>query len=44
MPHDEQRDFLAELPSMTPRQRHDLLAILAGDLKARKLQLKKRGC
>ena len=42
--HDEQRDFLAELPSMTPRQRHDLLAILAGDLKARKLQLKKRGC
>lgn len=44
MPHDEQREFLAELPSMTPRQRHDLLAILAGDLKARKLQLKKRGC
>ena len=44
MPHDEQRDLLAELPSMTPRQRHDLLAILAGDLKARKLQLKKRGC
>ena len=44
LPHDEQRKFLAELPSMTPRQRHDLLAILAGDLKARKLQLKKRGC
>ena len=44
MPHDEQRDLLAELPSMTSRQRHDLLAILAGDLKARKLQLKKRGC
>ena len=32
MPHDEQRDFLAELPSMTPRQRHDLLAIIKGDL------------
>ena len=44
LPHDEQRVFLAELPTMTPRQRHDLLAILAGDLKARKLQLKKRGC
>lgn len=32
LPHDEQREFLAELPSMTPRQRHDLLAILKGDL------------
>lgn len=30
--HDEQRKFLAELPSMTPRQRHDLLAIINGDL------------
>ena len=44
MPRDEQRDLLAKLTSMTSRQRHDLLAILAGDLKARKLQLKKRGC
>lgn len=32
LPHDEQRKFLAELPSMTPRQRHDLLAIINGDL------------
>ena len=30
--HDEQRDFLAELPSMTPRQRHDMLGIIKGDL------------
>lgn len=32
LPHDEQREFLAELPTMTPRQRHDLLAIIKGDL------------
>lgn len=30
--HDEQREFLAELPSMSNRQRHDLMAILKGDL------------
>ena len=32
LPHDEQRKFLAELPSMSNRQRHDLLAIINGDL------------
>lgn len=32
LPHDEQREFLAELPTMTPRQRYDLLAIIKGDL------------
>ncbi len=32
LPHDEQRKFLAELPTMTPLQRHDLLAIIKGDL------------
>lgn len=32
LPHDEQREFLAELPTMTPRQCHDLLAIIKGDL------------
>lgn len=32
LPHDEQRAFLAELPGMTNRQRHDLLALLKGDL------------
>lgn len=32
LPHDEQREFLAELPTMTPRQRHELLAIIKGDL------------
>ena len=32
LPHDEQRVFLAELPTMTPRQRHDLLALIKGDL------------
>ena len=32
LPHEEQRKFLAELPTMTPRQRHDLLAIIKGDL------------
>jgi len=30
--HDEQRGWLAALPSMTPRKRHDMLAILKGDL------------
>ena len=35
LPHDEQRGFLAELPTMTPRQRHDLLAIIKGDLVCR---------
>lgn len=29
--HDEQREFLAELPTMSNRQRHDLLALLKGD-------------
>ena len=32
LPHDEQREFLAELPSMSPRRRHDLLALPKGDL------------
>lgn len=32
LPHDEQREFLAELPKMSNRQRHDLLALLKGDL------------
>ena len=32
LPYDEQRKFLAELPSMSNRQRHDLLAIINGDL------------
>jgi hypothetical protein len=35
LPHDEQREFLAELPSMSPRRRHDLLALLKGDLTQR---------
>lgn len=30
--HEQQRAFLDELPTMTPRQRHDLLAIIKGDL------------
>ncbi|NMM77559.1 hypothetical protein [Acidovorax sp. SRB_24] len=29
---DAQREFLAELSTMTPRQRYDLLAIIKGDL------------
>ena len=32
LPHDEQRAFLVALPTMTPRHRHDLLAIIKGDL------------
>ncbi|ABM41921.1 hypothetical protein Ajs_1731 [Acidovorax sp. JS42] len=32
LPHDEQREFLAEVPTMSNRQRHDLLAILKGDM------------
>lgn len=32
LPHDEQRGWLAALPGMTPRQRHDMLAMLRGDL------------
>lgn len=38
LPHDEQREFLAELPNMTPRQRHDLLALLKGDILHRQRQ------
>lgn len=30
--HDQQRELLAELPSMKPRARNDLLAIIRGDL------------
>ncbi len=33
--HDAQRQFLAELPSMSNRQRHDLLALIKGDLQHR---------
>lgn len=40
LPHDEQREFLAELPTMTNRQRHELLAIIAGDLKYRQRERK----
>lgn len=32
LPHEEQRQFLAELPTMTNRQRRDLLGILKGAL------------
>lgn len=32
LPHDEQRQFLAEMPTMSNKQRHDLLAILKGAL------------
>lgn len=32
-PHDEQREFLVELEDMTNRQHHDLLAVIADDLK-----------
>lgn len=35
LPHDEQREFLSELPTMKPRELRDLLAILKGDLKYR---------
>lgn len=38
--HDEQREFLAELPSMSNRQRHDLLAILKADLLHRQRERK----
>lgn len=40
LPHDEQREFLAELPSMSNRQRHDLLAILKADLLHRQRERK----
>lgn len=44
LPHDEQRKFLAELPTMTGRQRHDLLALIKGDLLHRTRNAnKKRG-
>lgn len=33
LPHEEQREFLTELPAMSPRQRHDSLALLKGHLK-----------
>ena len=43
LPHDEQREFLAELPTMTGRTRHDLLALLKGDLLHRTREAKRRG-
>ena len=43
LPHDEQREFLAELPTMTGRTRHDLLAIIKGDLMHRTREAKRRG-
>lgn len=32
--HDDQREFLKQLPTWTPRKRHDLLAVLKEHLKA----------
>ena len=43
LPHDEQREFLAELPTLKPRQRHDLLAILKGDLMYRNRMAREAG-
>ena len=43
LPHDEQREFLAELPTMTGRTRHELLALLKGDLMHRTREAKCRG-
>lgn len=43
LPKDEQRAFLVELPTMAPRQRHDLLALLKGDLAYRLRAAKGRG-
>lgn len=40
---DEHRKLLAELPTMTPRQRHDLLASIEGDLMHRTPEAKRRG-
>lgn len=32
LPHDQQRELLAVLPSMQPRLRNEMLAIIRGDL------------
>ena len=37
------REFLAELPTMTGRTRHELLALLKGDLMHRTREAKCRG-
>ena len=43
LPYVEQRMFLAELPTMTGHTRHDLLALLKGDLMHRTHEVKRRG-
>jgi len=43
LPYVEQRKFLAELPTMTGHTRHDLLALLKGDLMHRAHEVKRRG-
>ena len=43
LPYVEQRKFLAELPTMTGHTRHDLLALLKGDLMHRTREAKCRG-
>ena len=43
LPYVEQRKFLAELPTMTGHTRHDLLALLKGDLMHRTHEVKRRG-
>ena len=43
LPHDEQRGWLAALPTMTPRQRHDMLAMLKGDLMYRTQEARRAG-
>lgn len=43
LPYVEQRKFLAELPTMTGHTRHDLLALLKGDLMHRAHEVRRRG-
>ncbi|KRD27180.1 hypothetical protein ASE39_02480 [Acidovorax sp. Root267] len=40
---DEQRESLSELPTMAPRQRHDLVAIIKSDLMFGNHEAKRRG-
>ena len=43
LPHDERREYLPGLPTMTPRQHDDLLALLKSNMMHRARRAKEQG-
>ena len=43
LPHDERREYLPGLPTMTPRQHDDLLAMLKSNMMHRARRAKEKG-